>query len=149
MRYLILATLMFALGLVVVSLDRPEQTYIPVVRLRTGEGYFITAVQTRTHDRRKCDAANERFIGPILSRCPECVVESVDCGVRLHGFERALAAGDAVPLYTVAARGIRLALVGPPGGTARSCDAIARLLSAGRVSDAACVRPQGGPVSAR
>jgi len=149
MRYLLLAGLMFALGLLVVSLDAPEHSYVPVVRLRTSEGYFITAVQARTHDRRKCDAANDRFLGPIRTRCPSCVVESVDCGEHLHGFERDLASGAQVPLYTVAARGIRLALVGPPGGAERSCEAIARLLTAGRVPEAACVRPQKEAVSIR
>ena len=96
-----------------------------MVRLRTAEGYFITAVQARTHDRRKCAEATDRFLGPILRQCPTCVVESVDCDGPLHGFEQALASGAAVPLYTVSARGIRLALVGPPGGAKASCEAIA------------------------
>ena len=83
-------------------------------------------MQTRTHDRRQCDEANDRFLGPILRECPTCVVESVDCDGPLHGFEEALASGAAVPLYTVSARGIRLALVGPPGGAKTSCEAIAK-----------------------
>lgn len=144
MRYLVLAGLMFALGLLVVSLDAPEQTYIPVVRLRTGEGFFITAVQARTHDRRKCDAANDRFLGPIREGCPTCVVESTDCDAHLHGFEEALAIGAPVPLYTVSARGIRLALVGPPGGAKASCEAIATQMVDSGVPTAACVFPKAG-----
>ena len=145
MRYLVLAGLMFVLGLLVVSLDAPERTYVPVVRLRTSDGFFITAVQTRTHDRRKCNEANERFLGPIERQCPTCVVESRDCGEPLHGFEKALASGAPVPLYTVSARGIRLALVGPPGGAKSSCEAIARQLVSSGVPTAACVFPRGGP----
>ena len=142
MRYLVLAGLMFALGLLVVSLDAPERTYIPVVRLRTGNGFFVTAVQARTHERRQCDEANDRFLDPIRRGCPSCVVESVDCGNRLHGFEKALESGAAVPLYTVAARGIRLALVGPPGGAKSSCEAIAVQMALGGVPAPACVFPQ-------
>ena len=145
MRYLVLAGLMFALGLVVVSLDAGEQTYIPVVRLRTSDGFFITAVQDRTHDRRRCDEANERFLGPIRRGCPTCVVESTDCGERLHGFEKALASGAAVPLYTVAARGFRLALVGPPGGAKSSCEAIAVQVVRSGVPAASCVFPMADP----
>ena len=69
MRYLVLAGLMFALGLVVVSLDAREHTYIPVVRLRTADGFFITAVQARTHDRKKCVEATDRFLGQIMRQC--------------------------------------------------------------------------------
>ncbi|MGH8746673.1 MAG: hypothetical protein ACREUK_09295 [Burkholderiales bacterium] len=145
MRYLVLAGLMFALGLVVVSLDASEQTYIPVVRLRTAEGYFITAVQARTHDRRRCLEAAERFLGPIERQCPTCVVESVDCDAPLHGFEKALASGAAVPLYTIAAHGIRLALVGPPGGAKSSCEAIAAQMVVSGVPTASCVFPGGNP----
>jgi hypothetical protein len=145
MRYLVLATLMFALGLVVVSLDVPERTYIPVVRLRTAEGYFITAVQARTHDRRKCVEAADRFLAPIERRCPSCVVESVDCDGPLHGFEKALAGGDPVPLYTVSARGIRLALVGPPGGAKASCEAIAGQIAENGAPSASCVFPSADP----
>ena len=147
MRYLVLAGLMFALGLLVVSLDAPERTYIPVVRLRTTEGFFITAVQSRARDPRKCDEANERFLGPIRSRCPDCVVESVGCDGRLHGFEQALASGAAVPLYTVSARGIRLALVGPPGGAKASCEEIAGQMVVSGLPTAACVFPNPAPVS--
>lgn len=145
MRYLVLAGLMFALGLVVVSLDATEHTYIPVVRLRTSEGFFITAVQARTHDRKKCVEATDRFVGPILRQCPTCVVESVDCDSPLHGFEKALATGAAVPLYTVSARGIRLALVGPPGGAKTSCEAIARQIAASGAPFASCVYPMSDP----
>jgi hypothetical protein len=145
MRYLVLAGLMFALGLLVVSLDAPERTYIPVVRLRTSDGYFITAVQARTHDPRQCDKANDRFLAPIRRGCPTCVVESVDCGDHLHGFEQALASDAPVPLYTVAAHGIRLALVGPPGGAKASCEAIAVQMTLGGVPAASCVFPRSDP----
>lgn len=47
MRDLVLAGLMFALGLLVVSLDAEEHTYIPVVRLRTGDGFFIRGPRER------------------------------------------------------------------------------------------------------
>jgi len=145
MRYLLLAGLMFALGLLVVSLDAPEHNYIPVVRLRTAEGFFITAVQARTHDRRKCDEANDRFLGPIRSQCPTCVVESVDCDGHLHGFEKALASGAAVPLYTVSARGIRLALVGPPGGAKSTCEAIASQIALSGIKAVSCIFPSADP----
>ena len=145
MRYLVLATLMFALGLVVVSLDATEQTYIPVVRLRTADGFFITAGQARTHDRKKCVEDTDRFLGPILRQCPSCAVESVDCEGELHGFEKALSEGAAVPLYTVTARGIRLALVGPPGGAKSSCQAIAQQIALSGAPTASCVFPMVDP----
>ena len=140
---------MFVLGLAVLSLDATEYTYIPVVRLRTDEGFFITAVQTRTQSRKQCTEANERFLGPIRRQCSTCVVESVDCNIGpLHGFEQALASGAAVPLYTVAAHGIRLALVGPPGGAKSSCEAIARHMVFSGVASAACVFPKAAAATA-
>jgi hypothetical protein len=145
MRYLVLATLMFALGLLVVSLDAGEHSYFPVVRLRTTEGFFITAVQARAHDSKRCAEANDRFLAPIQRECPTCVVESVDCEETLHGFEQALANGEPVPLYTVSARGIRLALVGPPGGAKTSCEAIASQIAQSGAPSASCVFPMADP----
>ena len=73
------------------------------------------------------------------------MVESVDCGDHLHGFEQALASDAPVPLYTVAAHGIRLALVGPPGGAKASCEAIAVQMTLGGVPAASCVFPRSDP----
>ncbi len=102
MRYLVLAGLMFALGLVVVSLDATERQYVPVVRMRTGDGFFITVVQDRTRDRRQCFAAADRFVRPIEQSCPDCVIESVDCDGNLHGIEQALVSGGGnSPLHRI------------------------------------------------
>ena len=97
-----------------------------MVRLRTSDGFFITAVQARTHDRRQCDEANERFLAPIRRGCPTCVVESVDCDGPLHGFEKALASGAAgAALHGLRARDPARRWSARPGGAKTSCEAIA------------------------
>jgi hypothetical protein len=141
MRYLVLAGLMFALGLVVVSLDAQEHRFVPVVRMRTGDGFFITVVQDRTMDRKQCFATAERFIRPLGRTCPECVVESVDCDGSLHGIEQALDSGAEIPLYTVSGAGLRMALVGPPGQVRERCERIATEMVLGGMKTAACVFP--------
>ncbi|HUJ87519.1 MAG TPA: hypothetical protein VLX30_11775 [Burkholderiales bacterium] len=148
MRYLVLASLMFALGVVVDTLEVGQRMYFPVVRLRTSEGFFITAVQARTDDARRCSEATERFVAPIRRLCPTCVVESQDCDSILYGFEKALAEGAAVPLYTVSAGGVRLALVGPPGGAKASCEAIAQQMVLSGAPSASCVFPGVDPAPA-
>ena len=84
MRYLVLSGLMFALGLLVVSLDARERNYVPVVRLRTSEGFFITAVQARTQDRRQCIEGPERFPRPIRRQWRTRGARSGGCGTALH-----------------------------------------------------------------
>ena len=148
MRYLILAGLMFALGVVIDTLQVEPRTYFPVVRLRTGEGFFITVVQAGTRDPRQCSEATDRFVVPIRRLCPTCVVESEDCDSTLHGFEKALADGAAVPLYTVSGGGVRLALVGPPEGTKASCEAIGEQMVVSGAPSASCVFPGVVPASA-
>jgi len=147
MRYLVLAALMFALGIVVVTLDAGQRSYVPVVRLRTGDGFFLTMVQASTATESLCMKAVDRFVAPLKSNCANCAVESIECAHRLSGIEHALAEGGEVPLYRVSATGMNMALVGPPALVRARCERIAVEMVARGMTSAACVFPRSGDPS--
>jgi hypothetical protein len=142
MRYFVFSLLLFAAGIGVGHLDQDEGMFAPVARVRTQDGFFITAIQQRTATRRACRESLDRFVKPLEKNCPGCLVEWAGCATELEGMELALARGEQLPVYTVSSSGVRLALVGPPQAVQRTCEQIvAHARSMGTVN-ASCVSPR-------
>src|SRR5882672_12789654 len=112
MKYFVFALLLFGAGVGLAQLDTESDRYVPVVRVRTSDGFFVTAVQQSTSRKKACGESLERFLKPLEKTCPGCTVESASCAVELEGLELALARGEQVPVYTVSSSGVRMALVG-------------------------------------
>ena len=146
MKYLGLALILFGMGAAMVFFNREERAYVPLVRLRTAEGLFITAVQPQTSSRSSCKEAIERFVQPLGIQCKECAIES-QCVTELSGMELALAKGRDVPVYTVISKSARLALVGPTQTLQRDCEQLA--LQVGSSGNASCVTPRKGSDSGK
>jgi hypothetical protein len=149
LRYLVLAVLMLVAGVVVVTLDAGQRSYVPVVRLRTSDGFFMTMVQASTATETLCMKAVERFVAPLKRGCAGCSVESIECTHKLSGIERALADGTDVPLYRISAPGVNMALVGPPTLVRARCEHIAESMVGQGLQSAACVFPRSASPAAR
>ncbi len=142
MKYLVLALLMLVAGVALTQSDLGGQTYFPVVRFRTSEGFFITAVQERTTKRAACKESMEQFMEPIKRDCPACTLQSAECVSDLVGMELALATGGLLDVHTVTAEGIKMALVGPPESAQKTCESIATRIVLNGMKNASCVYPR-------
>jgi hypothetical protein len=141
MRYVLLALLLFAVGVTVAMLERDTQAFTPIVRVRSIDGLYITLVQPRTAKRSACAAVVERFEQALAQTCATCTIESTDCATRLEGIDQALAAGEGVPVFTVSAQGMRVGLLGPPPSVKAECEAMASQFVRSGVK-ASCVSPR-------
>src|SRR5258708_7024394 len=139
MKYLVLALILFGVGTGLIVFKVDDQTYIPLIRFRTPEGLFVTAVQAPAKSRPACKASIDRFVQQLGSQCRDCALET-QCVVELSGMDLALSKGDDVPVHTVLSKGARLALVGPPRTLQRSCEQLA--LQVGSTGNASCVTPR-------
>lgn len=142
MKYVVLAVLLLLVGVALTQIEFDNRTYVPIVRMRTDNGLFLTLVQDRTSRRKACREANERFVGPLGEACRGCTVESTDCAVQPEGIDRALANGEQLPLYTISAEGMRMALLGPPGSVQATCEMMVAQMVVRGLKSAACVFPQ-------
>src|SRR3990170_67512 len=101
MKYFFIAAVMFLAGILLSWMDVGQDSFVPTVRFRTPEGFFITAIQASTPSRKRCNKAIEQFVKPIEEKCENCFVESKGCQTTLYGIERALASGERLPIHTV------------------------------------------------
>jgi hypothetical protein len=146
MKYLVLAILLFACGAGLTQMRvEDEQAYVPVVRTRTAEGMFLTLLHERVTNQRACQQTVERFAA-LLRPCASCTIESRECATELAGVDKAVAEGRPVPLYTVAAEGVRISLVGPPSIVKSECESIAGHMVLNGLKSAACIYPKRDPV---
>lgn len=141
MRYVLLAALMFLLGALAMTFEGESASFIPIVRVRSTEGLYITLVQARTPKRSACQVNVETFVKALDSTCANCAVESSDCATQLHGIDQALAAGEQLPIYTVAADGVRIGVVGPPNIVRAACEGMATQFVVNGWKMATCVAP--------
>jgi len=141
MRYVLLALFLLAAGVLVGHLQHEPAAYAPIARVRTSDGLYITLVQPRTGRRSACATALVRFGEALARSCPRCAMESADCAARLEGIDRSLANGERVPIYTIAAGGIRAGLLGPPRSVAAECQAMASQFVRSGIASAACIAP--------
>ena len=144
MKYIVLAVLMFLLGALLTTFRPEPQPLIPVVRMRTPDGFFVTFVQDRVRGHQVCKAAIDAYVEPLKAACPACAVESSDCATKLVGIEGALAEDRQLPIYAVSAEGLRMSVVGPPRLVKEWCERLATQLVLKGLKSAACVFPPGG-----
>jgi hypothetical protein len=141
MKYVVLATLLFVGGVTLAYVERQEQIFTPIVRVRSAEGLYFTLVQPRTSRRSICRETVDGFVKALDAACATCAVESSDCATKLEGIDRSLADGKNLPIYTVAAEGMRIGVVGPPSVVQAACEGMAGQLVASGVKVAHCVAP--------
>ena len=149
MRYFALAILLFVVGVYATTLRLDPRPYHPVVRVRTGDGFFMTLVQAGAKTQAACMKTINDISAPLARACPSCVVESADCSHELSGIDKALAEGAEVPLYRVEAEGVNMALVGPPSLVRERCERIAAQMVAHGMKSASCSFPKPGAAASR
>ena len=142
MKQALIALVLIAVGSWLAHLHVSSQTYYPVVRVTSTDGIVYTTVQNEVSERRACGAANDRFLKPIKEMCKECQVVFARCERKLEGLEAALAAGGAVPHYTVFAPSLRIAVDGPAAAAKATCDFIAGDMVKRGLRSAACLYPK-------
>lgn len=132
---------LLALGAVLAHYHVANQSYFPVSKLASADGYTFHMVQDRTAERGACGKANDRFLAPIKKACAHCEVVYARCERELHGLELSLLMGDPVPMHLVIAPGLRLAIEGPAERVRRDCEHIATGLVKAGTPSAGCVFP--------
>lgn len=141
MRHLLLALLLLGVAALFVHLERDRQAFTALIRVRSADGLYLTLVQPATKRRSTCSAVLERFERALKPACAGCTVESAACQTALAGMDRALAAGERLPIYTIDAGAIRVGLLGPPRSVQAECEAMARQFVRSGLASAACVAP--------
>ena len=132
---------LLALGAVLARYHVANQSYYPVSKLASADGYTFHMVQDRTAERGACGQANDRFLEPIKKACAHCAVVYARCERELHGLELSLLLGDPVPMHVVIAPGLRMAIEGPAERVRRDCEHIATNLVRSGARSAGCVFP--------
>jgi len=141
MKQAIVILVLLAVGAVLAHFHVANQSYYPVSKLASADGYTFHMVQDRRAQRNACGEANDRFLGPIKARCLQCDVLYARCERELQGVELALLMGDPMPMHVVIAPGLRLAMEGPKERVREQCQQFAADLVKGGASTAACVFP--------
>jgi hypothetical protein len=142
MKYLVLAGLLFVLGIAITQIEREEALFTPVVRVRTADGLFFTVVQLRTSSKSTCSITVNELVGNFGKACDKCLIESSECALRLQGVDLALASAQPVPIYTVAAEGVRIGILGPPDTVKNICETIAGAMVSQGIKSASCAFPR-------
>ena len=141
MRYVALSAILFAIGIGLTQLQADEQAYVPVVRMRTADGHFVTLLASKRLGRSACQQTVDQFAAP-LRVCAACSIESMGCTTGLSGIDKALAEGQPLPVYAVVGEsGIRVSVVGPPETVKAQCEAIAQHMVRNGMKSAACMYP--------
>jgi hypothetical protein len=141
MRQAIVILVLLVLGAILAHYHVANQSYYPVTKLTSAEGFSFVMVQDRTARRDDCGKANDRFLEPIKARCKMCDVVYARCERELNGLEFALLSGDAVPMHVVVAPGVRLAMEGPKQRVRKECEQLAATLVRAGHKSASCVYP--------
>lgn len=140
-RQTVVVLALLALGAVLAHYHVANQSYYPVSKLASADGYTFHMVQDRTAERGACGLANVRFLEPVKRSCAHCAVVYARCERELHGLELSLLLGDPVPMHVVIAPGLRLAIEGPAERVRRDCEHIATNLVKSGAPSAGCVFP--------
>ena len=141
MKQAIVILVLLAVGSVLAYYHVANQSYYPVSKLSSVDGYTFHMVQDRRAQRNACGQANDRFLAPIKARCLQCQVVYARCERELHGVELALLMGDPMPMHVVTAPGLRMAMEGPRDRVREQCELLAVELVKGGTLNAACVFP--------
>ena len=141
MKQALVILVLLAAGSVLAYYHVANQSYYPVSKLASADGYTFHMVQDRRAQRNACGQANDRFLAPIKARCLQCQVVYARCERELQGVELALLMGDPMPMHVVIAPGLRMAMEGPRDRVREQCEQLAIELVKGGALNAACVFP--------
>jgi len=141
MKQALVIVVLLVAGSVLAYYHVANQSYFPVAKLVSADGYTFHMVQDRRAQRNACGQANDRFLAPIKARCLQCDVVYARCERELQGLELALLMGDPVPVHVVISPGLRLAMEGPKERVRRECEQLAADLVKAGAPSAACVFP--------
>jgi hypothetical protein len=141
MKQALVILVLLAVGSVLAYYHVANQSYYPVSKLASTDGYTFHMVQDRRAQRNACGQANDRFLAPIKARCLQCQVVYARCERELQGVELALLMGDPMPMHVVIGPGLRLAMEGPKERVREQCELLATELVKGGAPTAACVFP--------
>jgi hypothetical protein len=141
MKQAIIILILLVLGTVLAHYHVANQSYYPVAKLKSADGYTFVMVQDRTAQRSACGEANDRFLKPIKAHCIICDVVYARCERELQGLEFALLSGDSVPMHVVFAPGMRMAMDGPRERVRQECEHMAAMLVKAGHKSAACAFP--------
>ena len=140
MKYVVLAAVLFLLGIAVTQMKPESEPLIPVVRVRTDNGLFMTMVERPRNKHAACASAVQDLVTELGKACATCTVESTECSARLRGVDETLWSPAASPLYIVAAEEIRIGLIGPPESVKAKCESMAAVMADSGVKSA-CIAP--------
>lgn len=142
MKYVVLAILMFILGALLTTFKPPEPELIPIVRMRSPQGFFVTYIRDRVSGHQLCKDEVQLYVDSLAKACPECTIESSECTTSLVGMEKALADEQPLPVHVVRSEGINMSVVGPPRLVRTWCETVAAAIVKHGMPTAACVYPQ-------
>lgn len=145
MKHALVLIALAAAGSVLAYFQVASQTYVPVVKLASSDGFSFVVVQNADPNRNGCGDANDRFLEPVKKECAQCKVVYARCDRKLEGVELALSTGEPVPYYQVVGGGVRVAVQGPPDRVRAVCEDIASEIVRTGVPTAACVFPRPAP----
>jgi hypothetical protein len=141
MKYVVLAILMLLLGILLTTFKPEDPMLIPIVRMRSPQGFFVTYVHDRVQGSRACQEEIRVYVEPLQTACPDCSIESTACASELVGMEKALAEGKPLPVYVVGAEGLRMSVVGPPQRVKIWCEVVATQIVRNGMKTASCIYP--------
>lgn len=141
MKQAVVIAVLLVVGSVLAHYHVANQSYFPVTKLASADGYTFHMVQDRTAQRGACGEANDRFLEPLKKSCAHCAVVYARCERELHGLELQLLMGDPVPMHVVIAPGLRLSIEGPAARVRADCEHIAANLVKSGAASAGCVFP--------
>lgn len=141
MKHALVVLALAIAGSVLAYFHVASQTYHPVVKLSSSDGFTYVVVQDAGPKRNACGDANDRFLEPVKKLCTQCRVVYARCDRQLEGIELALSAGEPIPHYKVDGGGVHLAVEGPPDKVRAVCEEIASAIVRGGVPTATCVFP--------
>jgi hypothetical protein len=141
MRYAVIAAILFIIGFGLTLIERPGVRFTPIVRVRTGNGLYMTFLQNSLEKRHLCLIAVEKLAQELYNTCPSCSVESSGCPDQVQGIESTLANNRPVPLYVVSTDEIRIGILGPPASVRARCEQMASVMLQGGLKSAVCIPP--------
>jgi hypothetical protein len=141
MKYVVLAVLLFAAGVSLIFVERAEQHFTPIVRMRTDNGLYMTFLQDSLDKRVACLNSVENLVHELYASCPTCSIESTDCPAQVQGMESALANKAPAPLYVVASEKLRIGILGPPASVRARCELMATVMTQLGLKSAVCIPP--------
>lgn len=142
MKEALVILVLLVVGAVFAYLHVAGQSYHPVAKFASSDGFTFSVVQDAVPQRRACDEANDRLLAPLKEQCKDCKVAHARCERELKGLELELLLGQPVAYYQITTPKLRMAIEGPGERLKDVCEDIAVSMVRAGMASAACVFPQ-------